>query len=425
MSETNSAMTLGKRSLMGLVLGLIAGGVLYFVPECWLRNDFLIDTVFKIVGNGYLNLLKMTIAPFVFASLVMGISSATDVRQVGRIGIKILAIYFITTTIATTFGILGGLILKPGAGLSLGTFELSGKYQALQSSFADVMLGFIPTNIVASFANGNMIHIVIFAVFVGVAMSLLGTKAEAVKRFNEDFANVMLRIVNMVISITPFGVFALMATTVANLGFGIIYTLAKYCVCEIFLFFLFGFCVYGGIFTILARENFFHFLAHYFRKVAIIPFSTSSSNATIPYSIQFCRSIGVSNKVASFTIPLGATVNMDGTAIMQGMTAVFVAQLYGIDMTWVQILTIVIAATMGSIGSPGMPGVVMATLVVVLSSVGFPLEVIGLIVSIDKFPDMFKTVLNVMGDSVCTTIVAKSEGEFDREVFYGRKAPQE
>ena len=234
----------------------------------------------------------------------------------------------------------------------------------------------------------------------------------------------MLKIVNMVISTTPFGVFALMATTVANLGFGIIYTLAKYCVCEIFLFFLFGFCVYGGIFTLLARENFFRFLTQFIRKVAMIPFSTSSSNATIPYSIQFCRSIGVSNKVASFTIPLGATVNMDGTAIMQGMTAVFVAQLYGIDMTWVQILTIVIAATMGSIGSPGMPGVVMATLVVVLSSVGFPLEVIGLIVSIDKFPDMFKTVLNVMGDSVCTTIVAKSEGEFDREVFYGRKAAQ-
>ena len=306
----------------------------------------------------------------------------------------------------------------------MGTFELSGQYEAVESSFADVMLGFIPTNIVASFAEGDMIHIVIFAVFVGVAMSLLGTQAEAVKRFNEDFANVMLKIVNMVISTTPFGVFALMATTVANLGFGIIYTLAKYCVCEIFLFFLFGFCVYGGIFTLLARENFFRFLSQYIRKVAMIPFSTSSSNATIPYSIQFCRSIGVSNKVASFTIPLGATVNMDGTAIMQGMTAVFVAQLYGIDMTWVQILTIVIAATMGSIGSPGMPGVVMATLVVVLSSVGFPLEVIGLIVSIDKFPDMFKTVLNVMGDSVCTTIVAKSEGEFDREVFYGRKAAQ-
>ena len=178
--------------------------------------------------------------------------------------------------------------------------------------------------------------------------------------------------------------------------------------------------VYGLMLKIFTGLSYGRFLKKYSR-IALVPFSTSSSNATLPYSIEFCRSIGVSEKVASFTLPLGATLNMDGSAIMQGMTAVFVAQLYNIELTWPMIVTIVIAATLGTIGSPGMPGVVMVTLTVVLQSVGFPLEAIAIIVAIDKFPDMFKTVLNVLGDSVDTVIVAKSEGEFDADVFNGLK----
>lgn len=256
--------------------------------------------------------------------------------------------------------------------------------------------------------------------FFGIALSLIGEKAAAVKSFNESLANTMLKIVNIVMQLTPYGVCALMAKTVANLGFTIIVTLAKYCASEIFLLFLFGLLVYGLMLKIFTGLSYGRFLKKYSR-IALVPFSTSSSNATLPYSIEFCRSIGVSEKVASFTLPLGATLNMDGSAIMQGMTAVFVAQLYNIDLTWPMIVTIVIAATLGTIGSPGMPGVVMVTLTVVLQSVGFPLEAIAIIVAIDKFPDMFKTVLNVLGDSVDTVIVAKSEGEFDADVFNGRK----
>lgn len=414
--ESKKAMSLGKKSIIGLIAGLIIGAILCFVPASTFRDDFLIGTVFKIVGNGYLNLIKMTIVPFVFGSLVMGISSATDVRQVGRIGSKILGIYIVTTVIASAFGIIGGMILKPGAGVNLGSFDLSTEYSQVETSVADVFLDFIPTNIVNSFANGKMIHIVVFAVFFGIAMSLIGEKAEPVKKFNESFTNVMLKIVNIVMSLTPFGVCALMASTVANLGFDIIITLAKYCASEIFLLFLFGFVVYGILFTVFTKQSFFKMLKKY-SKIALVPFSTSSSNATIPYSIQFCRSVGVSEKVAAFTIPLGATLNMDGSAIMQGMALVFVSQLYGIELTVPMLITTIITITLATIGSPGMPGVVMVTLTLVLQSVGFPLEVIGIIVAIDKFPDMFKTVLNVLGDAVDTIIVAKSVGEFDADVF--------
>ncbi len=419
-TESKKAMSLGKKSIIGLIAGLIIGAILCFVPESTFRDDFLIGTVFKIVGSGYLNLIKMTIVPFVFGSLVMGISSATDVRQVGRIGSKILGIYVITTMIASAFGIIGGMILKPGAGVNLGSFDLSTQYSQVETSVANVFLDFIPTNIVNSFANGKMIHVVVFAVFFGIAMSLIGEKAEPVKKFNESFTNVMLKIVNIVMSLTPYGVCALMASTVANLGFDIIITLAKYCASEIFLLFLFGFVVYGILFTVFTKQSFFKMLKKY-SKIALVPFSTSSSNATIPYSIQFCRSVGVSEKVAAFTIPLGATLNMDGSAIMQGMTLVFVSQLYGIELTLPMLITTIITITLATIGSPGMPGVVMVTLTLVLQSVGFPLEVIGIIVAIDKFPDMFKTVLNVLGDAVDTIIVAKSEGEFDPDVFNDRK----
>ena len=419
--ETKKATSLGKKSIIGLVLGLILGAILCVMPDGYLKNTIIIDEVLNLIGNGYLNLIKMTIVPFVFTSLVMGITSATDVRQVGRIGSKTLVIYMITTIIGSLFGILGGMVLKPGVGVNLGSFDLSTSYSNVETSVSGVLLDFIPTNIVSSFADGKMIHIVVFAVFVGIAISLVGEKAAPVQRFNESLAHIMLKIVNIVMSITPYGVCALMARTLATLGFEIIVTLAKYCASEIFLFFVFGLVVYGIMFRVFTGQSYFKMLRKY-SKIALVPFSTSSSNATIPYSINFCRSVGVSEKVAAFTIPLGATLNMDGTAIMQGMTFIFVSQLYNIELTWPMIFTIIITITLATIGSPGMPGVVMVTLTLVLQSVGFPLEAIAIIVAIDRFPDMFKTVLNVLGDAVDTIIVANSEGEFDAEIFNGKKS---
>ena len=418
-------MSLGTKSIIGVVLGILAGVVLLQIPNGWFKNDFLVNGLFTLVGNGYLTLLKMTIIPFVFVSLIMGLASATDIKQVGRIGSKTLSIYICTTFLATIVGIAGGMILQPGVGVQLDSIDFKPiESKNVNVSFVDVILKMLPSNIFGSMASGDMIHIVLFATFLGITISLVGKKAEPVKVLFESLNHVVFKLVDLVLQVTPYGVFALMARTVVNSGYNIILALAKYAICEIFLFILFAVFVYMTLLKVFAGINPLKFLKKY-SKIIIIPFSTSSSNATIPYSIRFCRSIGVSNKVASFSIPLGATVNMDGSAIMQGMTAVFVAQLYNIPMTWEMIVTIVIASTLGTIGSPGMPGVVMVTLVTVLQSVGFPLDAVAIIVGIDRFTDMFKTVVNVFGDAVCTTVVSKSENEFDQEVFDGIKEPEE
>lgn len=410
-------MSLATKSIAGVILGVVAGLILLKVPAGVIRDQILVKGLFHILGDGYITLIKMTIVPFVFASLVMGISSASDVRQIGRIGSKIMGLYLFTTVLASITGIVGGLILKPGVGFNLGTVNLEA-VQKTSVSFADTLLGMVPSNIVESMSKGNMIHVVIFATIFGVAISLVGKKSEPVKNFVDSLNHIMLRIVDMVMQLTPIGVFSLMARTVVNLGYKVIYALGKYAIVEIFLFVVFAAVVYMIILRVFAGLKVKNFMKR-FAKLAVIPFSTSSSNATIPYSIQFLKDLGVSNKIASFTIPLGATVNMDGSAIMQGMTAVFVAQLYGIHMTLQMIIIIVITATLATIGSPGMPGVVMVTLTVVLQSVGFPLESIALIIGIDRFTDMFKTVLNVMGDSVCSMLVAKSENELDMSVYNG------
>lgn len=413
-------MSLATKSIIGVILGVVAGLILLKVPAGVIRDQILVKGLFHIVGDGYITLIKMTIVPFVFASLVMGISSASDVRQIGRIGSKIMGLYLVTTVLASATGILGGLILKPGVGFNLGTVNLE-TVQKTSVSFADTLLGMVPSNIVESMSKGNMIHVVIFATIFGIAISLVGKKSESVKNFVDSLNHIMLRIVDMVMQLTPIGVFSLMARTVVNLGYKVIYALGKYAIVEIFLFVIFASVVYMIILRVFAGLKVKNFIKK-FAKLAVIPFSTSSSNATIPYSIQFLKDLGVSNKIASFTIPLGATVNMDGSAIMQGMTAVFVAQLYGIHMTLPMIIIIVVTATLATIGSPGMPGVVMVTLSVVLQSVGFPLESIALIIGIDRFTDMFKTVLNVMGDSVCSLLVAKSENELDMSVYNGENS---
>jgi Na+/H+-dicarboxylate symporter len=418
MAEKKKKMSLGTRSLIGVALGLIVGAILLQFPAGYLRDEFLVGGIFAFIGKAYLTLLKMTIIPFVFCSLVVGMSSATDVKQVGRVGSKILMLYVTFEIVASAFGIIGGVVLQPGAGVEMGTITLapSAAAKAASVSFVDVLLNMLPSNIFESLSKGNMIHVVLFATLIGVVISLIGEKSKAFKELIDSSYEIMIKVVDIVMDLTPYGVFCLMARTVVTAGYAIILALAKYAVCEIFLFALFGLVIYVPLLKIGARVNPLVYLKK-FAQMAVIPFSTSSSNISIPYSLKLCDILGAPKKIYAFTIPLGATVNMDGSAIMQGMTAMFVAQLYNIELTWPMIITIVITATLGTIGSPGMPGVVMVTLLTVLSSVGFPLDAIAIIVGIDRFTDMFKTVLNVMGDSVCTMVVSRSEGELNDEVY--------
>ena len=412
-------MSLGTKSLIGVGLGLLLGAVLVQIPPGMIRDEFLVNGVFEFIGKAYLTLLKMTIIPFVFCSLIVGMSSATDVKQVGRVGSKILMLYVVFEIVASAFGILGGIILQPGSGVDMGTIALeeTAAAKATSISFINVLLNMLPSNIFESLAKGDMIHVVLFATLIGVVISLVQEKAKPVKDVVDSSYAIMTKVVDIVMQLTPIGVFCLMAKTVVTAGYAVIFALAKYAICEIFLFVLFGIIVYIPLLKFGAKVSPIPYLRK-FSQMAIIPFSTTSSNISIPYSLKLCDNLGVSNKISSFTIPLGATVNMDGSAIMQGMTAMFVAQLYGIELTASMIITIVITATLGTIGSPGMPGVVMVTLLTVLSSVGFPLDAIAIIVGIDRFTDMFKTVLNVMGDSVCTCVVGRSEGELNEAVYY-------
>ena len=411
-------MSLGTKSLIGVVLGIVVGIILLQIPAGYIRDEIIVGGIFQLLGKGYLTLLKMTIVPFVFCSLIVGMASATDVKQVGRVGTKIILLYLVFEIVASAFGIAGGYIMQPGVGVDMGSIQVDSSINAKATSisFVGVLLNMIPSNIFESLAKGNMIHVVLFATFVGIVVSLVGQKADPFKQFIDSTYAIMAKIVDIIMEITPVGVFCLMARTVVTAGYAVIIALGKYAACEIFLFILFGIVIYIPLIKIGAGVNPIYYLRKYAR-MAIIPFSTSSSNISIPYSLKLCDSLGVSKKISSFTIPLGATVNMDGSAIMQGMTAIFVAQLYGIELTLPMVITIVITATLGTIGSPGMPGVVMVTLLTVLSSVGFPLDAIAIIVGIDRFTDMFKTVLNVMGDSVCTLVVSKSENEFDESSY--------
>jgi len=414
--ESKKAATLGKRSIIGMILGLALGAILCFVPNGYIRDDIVINTILNIVGNGYLNLIKMTIIPFVFASLVMGISSATDIKQVGRIGGKILIIYVATTVIASAFGILGGMILKPGVGVDLGSFDLSNTYENVNTSFASVILDFIPTNIVESFAKGKMIHIVVFAVFFGIALSLIGEKAAAVKAFNESLANTMLKIVNIVMQLTPYGVCALMAKTVANLGFTIIVTLAKYCASEIFLLFLFGLIVYGLMLKIFTGLSYGRFLKKYSR-IALVPFSTSSSNATLPYSIEFCRSIGVSEKVASFTLPLGNTCGMNGFAMFIGLCCIFASNLYGMPVTVASLAQFIFLGIILSVGAAGVKGAGIVMSTVLLEAIGMPLTLIPILAAIWPAIDPIHTLMNNTSDLVGTMLIARQLDKVDMNVY--------
>ncbi|WP_418293800.1 dicarboxylate/amino acid:cation symporter [Megasphaera sp.] len=412
-------MSLGTKSLIGVAAGLIVGAILVQFPAGIIRDDILVGGIFQFIGKAYLTLLKMTIIPFVFCSLIVGMSSATDVKQVGRVGSKILLLYATFEVVASAFGIAGGIILQPGAGVDMGTLTLAPtatNAKATSVSFVNVLLNMLPSNIFESLAKGNMIHVVLFASFVGIVISLIGEKAKYFKDFVDSTYEIMTKIVDIVMQLTPIGVFCLMSRTVVTAGYAIILALGKYALCEIFLFILFGIIIYIPLLKIGAKVNPIYYLRK-FSQMMVIPFSTSSSNISIPYSLKLCDVLGVSKKISSFTIPLGATINMDGSAIMQGMTAMFVAQLYGVDLTWSMIITIVITATLGTIGSPGMPGVVMVTLLTVLTSVGFPLDAVAIIVGIDRFTDMFKTVLNVMGDSVCTCVVSRTENALDDNIY--------
>ena len=409
-------LTLTTKILLGLFLGFLFGLVLNNIQDGFIKNTVLLDGVLKVLGNGFTSAIKMMVVPLVFVSLVCGTSSMGDVKRLGRIGGKTMIFYLATTAIAIIISLILGNLLKPGTGLDMSSMVTGEVTIGESKSVIDIILGIIPSNPVQSLAEGEMLQIIFFAMLLGVAMSILGKKADPVRVVFESANEICMKMVSIIMMAAPYGVFALVSTTFATVGTDAIFALLKYIVIVLLGLLVHVTFVYGGLFKLFTRQKIKPFLSK-FSRVAAITFSTASSNASVPASLEIMEELGVSKGVRSFTIPMGATINMDGTAIMQGIAALFIAQIYNIELGMNDMMTIVLTATLASIGTAGVPGVGMIMLSMVLQSVGLPLEGIGLIMGVERIIDMFRTTVNVMGDNICTLIIANSEKELDVESY--------
>ena len=408
--------------LAGAVFGLLIN---FFLPTGVLKDTILIDGVLYIIGNGFIRLMQMLVIPLVICSLICGTMSIGDTKTLGRVGVKTLIFYTATTALAISIALILAILIRPGIGLNMSAIETPDVGVSENISFTDTLLNIIPKNIIASMADGDMLPIIVFSVFVGIMLAKLGEKTATVSKFFAEFNDVMMEMTITVMKAAPIGVFCMIARTIATIGFDAFVPMLKYMSCVIFALAVQCFVVYLLLLFGFTGLNPFTFIKKYF-PVMEFAFSTSSSNATIPLSIETLKDrLGISSKISSFTVPLGATINMDGTAIMQGVAVVFIADAYGIEITAGMLATVIATATLASIGTAGVPGVGLITLAMVLTSVGLPTEGIALIMGIDRIIDMLRTAVNVTGDAVCTTIVAKQAGMVDKEVYYAEDIVEE
>lgn len=411
-------LSLTSKIFIGLIAGVICGVIFnLFVPASYVRDTIIIDGICYVIGNGFIKLMKMLVVPLVFCSLVCGASAIGDTKTLGKVGGKTIAFYLATTAIAVTVAISVAALIKPGIGLNMNMIETENVTVAEKTSAVDTLLDIIPDNPFSSLANGNMLQVIVFALIVGILLAKMGERAELVANFFSQFNDLMMEMTNLVMSFAPIGVFFMLTRTFANLGFDAFIPLLKYMGSVVLGLGVQCFVVYMILLFVFTRLNPFKFIKKFFPVMAFA-FSTSTSNATIPLNIETLEEkIGVSRKVSSFTIPLGATINMDGTSIMQGVAVVFAAQAYGINLGISGYLTVIATATLASIGTAGIPSVGLVTLTMVFSAVGLPVEAITLIMGIDRILDMLRTAVNVTGDAVCTTVVAYQNKNLDKEVF--------
>jgi Na+/H+-dicarboxylate symporter len=402
---------LTSKILIGLFLGMTFGIILSKMPGSYIKDDLLLGGFINVFGSGFTKAIKMMVVPLVFISLVCGVSTIEDIKKLGRIGFKTMTFYLTTTAIAICISLLLGVLLKPGAGLDLGSVATQATTVGKNQSISEIVLNIIPSNPIESFAKGEMLQIIFFAMLTGISINLVGERANPLKRFFESANEICMKMVEVVMMFAPYGVFALITSTFATVGTQAIGSLVKYILVVLLGLLIHVLLVYGGALKIFTKVSLRSFLSK-FTKVAAVTFSTASSNASVPVSLELMEEMGVSKSIRSFTIPMGATINMDGTAIMQGVAALFIAQVYGIHLGINDMLTIVLTATLASVGTAGVPGVGMIMLSMVLQSVGLPLEGIGLIMGVERIIDMFRTTVNVMGDNTCTLVVASSEKEF-------------
>ena len=410
-------VALTRNILIAMVAGLLIGSIVHSA-DLATDNPLLvygINGVIDIGGKAFVASLKLLVVPLVFFSLACGASNLSDGSSIGRIGLKTIGLYLLTTAIAISLALSVANLINPGMGLSLGADTT---FIAKESPpLKEVIIALVPTNPVKAMAEGNMLQVIVFSILLGVAIARCGPAGERVRATLADWNEVIMRLILILMLVAPFGVFCLMLTLFSNMGFTAISDLIKYFLTVAGVLILHFLLTYSMMVRFVAGLNPIRFYKN-FLPVMAYAFSTSSSNATLPVTLETVEHrLGVKNEVASFTVPLGATINMDGTAIMQGVATVFIAQAYNIDIGMTEYLMVVLTATLASIGTAGVPGVGLITLALVLQQVGLPVEGIALIIGVDRLLDMLRTAVNVSGDAAVATTVAKSEDKFNREVF--------
>ncbi|APX08022.1 MULTISPECIES: dicarboxylate/amino acid:cation symporter [Vibrio] len=414
--NTKKPMSLTSRVILGMVAGILTG---FAIRTLFADNGFvdayIVNGLFEVGGQIFVASLKMLVVPLVFVSLVCGTSSLKDLSTLGRMGGKTLAFYVATTAIAITLALTMGTLFQPGAGADL-TAASSFK-SAEAPSLGQVIIDMFPTNPISAMAEGKTLQVIVFAVLFGIAISAAGKPGERIAAFFSDLNEVIMKLVAILMNLAPYGVFFLMAKLFTGLGLSAIFNLAEYFVVLAGTLLLHGLVTYSLMLKGFTGLNPITFLRK-MEDAIMFAFSTASSNATIPVTMETAKHrMGVENRVSSFTVPLGATVNMDGTAIMQGVATAFIAQAFNIDLTMGDYLMVIMTATLASIGTAGVPGVGLVMLAMVLNQVGLPLEGIALIMGVDRLLDMIRTAVNITGDSAVTIIVAKSEGALDEARF--------
>ncbi len=427
MSQSSHKYSLTTRIFIGMVAGIIIGAILQalFDDSGDLRfsifsfelstYNILVEGIFSTLGQIFIASLKMLVVPLVFVSLICGTSSLTEPSKLGRLGAKSVGLYILTTAIAVTLAISLGLIVSPGEGLNLST---QAEFTAKEApSFSQVIVDMFPSNPINSMAEGNMLQIIVFAVLFGIAMAMVGDAGKRLSAFFEDINTVIMRLVTIIMNLAPYGVFVLMAKLFATIGIETIASLAKYFVLVLVVLAVHAFVTYPILLKLFTGLNPLTLFIK-MRDAALFAFSTSSSSATLPVTMETARNkLGVGKSVTSFSLPLGATINMDGTAIMQGVATVFIAQVYGVDLAINDYVMVVLTATLASVGTAGVPGVGLIMLAMVLQQVNLPVEGIALIIGVDRLLDMTRTAVNITGDCTVACIVGKSEGELDETVY--------
>ncbi|EMB9455144.1 dicarboxylate/amino acid:cation symporter [Staphylococcus pseudintermedius] len=408
--------------IIALILGIALGSIFNFYVESKFVG-FIDQYVFNVIGQIFLNLIFMLVVPVVFVSIVLGVIGVGDPKLLGGIGLKTLVFFLSTTAIAITLAMCLALIVKPGAGHSdlLKSEEVT-TYQKklddqkatgaspINQTFDQTLINFFPKNAIQSMTTGNMLQIITFAIFVGIGIMMVGERGRIVHQFFEQFNEVLMYIISMVMNVfAPIGTFGLVAHAFTGAGFGAIRQLGLYFIVVLAALFIHFFVVYGGAVKFLAGRSPIEFFKGFFPAITV-GFGGSSSNAALPVSMECTKKMGVKPEIASFVQPLGATINMDGTAIMQGVATLFIAQLSGADLTVLQLITVVAVAVIASVGTAGVPGVGLIMLAMVLTAVDLNPAAIGIILGIDRLLDMTRTAVNITGDAACALILSEREG---------------